>query len=34
VRYFSATPALARHLRVSVGTPSQNERLLAAVEST
>jgi histidinol-phosphate aminotransferase len=33
VRDFSATPALAGHLRISVGTPSQNERLLAAVES-
>jgi histidinol-phosphate aminotransferase len=33
VRDFSAAPALANHVRISVGTPAQNERLLAAVES-
>jgi len=32
VRDFSAYPGLERCLRVSVGTPEQNQRLLAAVE--
>jgi histidinol-phosphate aminotransferase len=32
VRDFSAYPGLAQCLRVSIGTPQQNERLLAAVE--
>jgi histidinol-phosphate aminotransferase len=32
VRDFSSTPGLAGCLRVSIGTPEQNERLLAAVE--
>jgi histidinol-phosphate aminotransferase len=34
VRDFSSTPALAGCLRISIGTPEQNERLLAAVERT
>jgi histidinol-phosphate aminotransferase len=34
VRDFSAYPGLANCLRVSIGTPQQNERLLAAVEQT
>ena len=34
VRDFSAYPGLAQCLRVSIGTPQQNERLLAAVEQT
>jgi histidinol-phosphate aminotransferase len=33
VRDFSGYPGLARCLRISVGTPEQNSRLLAAVES-
>jgi histidinol-phosphate aminotransferase len=32
VRDFSAAPGLANCLRISVGTPEQNERLLAALE--
>ncbi|HXW09345.1 MAG TPA: histidinol-phosphate transaminase [Steroidobacteraceae bacterium] len=32
VRDFSASPGLANCLRVSIGTPEQNRRLLAAVE--
>jgi histidinol-phosphate aminotransferase len=32
VRDFSAAPGLANCLRISVGTPAQNERLLAALE--
>jgi histidinol-phosphate aminotransferase len=32
VRDFSSYPGLAQCLRVSIGTPAQNERLLAAVE--
>jgi histidinol-phosphate aminotransferase len=32
VRDFSSTPGLAGCLRISVGTPEQNERLLAALE--
>jgi histidinol-phosphate aminotransferase len=32
VRDFSAAPALIGCLRISIGTPDQNERLLAAVE--
>ncbi len=32
VRDFSAAPRLAGCLRISIGTPEQNERLLAAVE--
>jgi histidinol-phosphate aminotransferase len=32
VRDFSAAPGLARCLRISIGTPEQNQRLLAAVE--
>ena len=32
VRDFSAYPGLAGCLRISIGTPEQNERLLAAVE--
>ena len=32
VRDFSAAPGLARCLRISIGTPEQNERLLAALE--
>lgn len=32
VRDFTATPGLAAHLRISIGTPDQNQRLLAAVE--
>ena len=32
VRDFSAAPGLANCLRVSIGTPEQNERLLAAWE--
>ena len=31
VRDFSTAPALANCLRISIGTPEQNERLLAAV---
>jgi histidinol-phosphate aminotransferase len=34
VRDFSAYPGLAQFLRVSIGTPQQNERLLVAVEQT
>jgi histidinol-phosphate aminotransferase len=34
VRDFSSYPGLAQCLRVSIGTPQQNERLLAAVEQT
>jgi histidinol-phosphate aminotransferase len=34
VRDFSTAPALRNCLRISVGTPAQNERLLSAVEST
>jgi len=34
VRDFSSAPRLAGCLRISVGTPEQNERLLAAVERT
>jgi histidinol-phosphate aminotransferase len=34
VRDFSAYPGLAQCLRISIGTPQQNERLLAAVEQT
>jgi histidinol-phosphate aminotransferase len=33
VRDFSAAPGLANCLRISVGTPEQNERLLAALEA-
>jgi histidinol-phosphate/aromatic aminotransferase/cobyric acid decarboxylase-like protein len=32
VRDFSTAPGLAQCLRVSIGTPEQNRRLLAAVE--
>jgi len=32
VRDFSSTPGLAHCLRISIGTPEQNERLLAALE--
>jgi len=32
VRDFSTTPRLEGCLRISVGTPEQNDRLLAAVE--
>jgi histidinol-phosphate aminotransferase len=32
VRDFSSAPALPNCLRISIGTPEQNERLLAAVE--
>lgn len=32
VRDFSSTPGLANCLRISIGTPEQNERLLAALE--
>ena len=32
VRDFSAAPGLARCLRISVGTPEQNERLMTALE--
>jgi histidinol-phosphate/aromatic aminotransferase/cobyric acid decarboxylase-like protein len=32
VRDFSSAPGLAGCLRISVGTPEQNERLLAALE--
>ena len=32
VRDFSSTPGLAKCLRISIGTPEQNERLLAALE--
>jgi histidinol-phosphate aminotransferase len=32
VRDFSSAPGLARCLRISIGTPDQNRRLLAAVE--
>ena len=32
VRDFSGTPGLANCLRISIGTPEQNERLLAALE--
>jgi len=34
VRDFSAYPGLANCLRVSIGTPEQNQRLLAAVEKS
>lgn len=34
VRDFSSYPGLAQCLRVSIGTPQQNERLLAAVEQS
>lgn len=33
VRDFSAAPGLANCLRISIGTPEQNERLLAALEA-
>jgi len=33
VRDFTATPGLANCLRISIGTPEQNQRLLAAVET-
>ncbi len=32
VRDFSSYPGLANCLRISIGTPDQNQRLLAAVE--
>jgi histidinol-phosphate/aromatic aminotransferase/cobyric acid decarboxylase-like protein len=32
VRDFSSAPGLAGCLRISIGTPEQNERLLAALE--
>ena len=32
VRDFSSTPGLEGCLRISIGTPEQNQRLLAAVE--
>jgi histidinol-phosphate aminotransferase len=32
VRDFSSTPGLPNCLRISIGTPEQNERLLAALE--
>jgi histidinol-phosphate/aromatic aminotransferase/cobyric acid decarboxylase-like protein len=32
VRDFSRAPGLANCLRISIGTPAQNERLLAALE--
>jgi histidinol-phosphate aminotransferase len=32
IRDFSSAPGLANHLRISIGTPEQNERLLAALE--
>ena len=32
VRDFSAAPGLANCLRISVGTPEQNDRLLSALE--
>jgi histidinol-phosphate aminotransferase len=32
VRDFSSTPGLANCLRISIGTPAQNERLLSALE--
>ena len=32
VRDFSSAPGLANCLRISIGTPEQNERLLAALE--
>ena len=32
VRDFSGSPGLANCLRISIGTPAQNERLLAALE--
>ena len=34
VRDFSSAPGLANCLRISIGTPEQNERLLAALEQT
>jgi histidinol-phosphate aminotransferase len=34
VRDFSRAPGLANCLRISIGTPAQNERLLAAMERT
>ncbi|MDH4167013.1 MAG: aminotransferase class I/II-fold pyridoxal phosphate-dependent enzyme, partial [Gammaproteobacteria bacterium] len=34
VRDFSSYPGLAHCLRISIGTPDQNQRLLAAVEQT
>jgi histidinol-phosphate aminotransferase len=34
VRDFSSAPGLAQCLRISIGTPEQNQRLLAAVERT
>jgi histidinol-phosphate/aromatic aminotransferase/cobyric acid decarboxylase-like protein len=34
VRDFSAYPGLAQCLRISIGTPDQNQRLLAAVEQS
>ncbi len=34
VRDFSRAPGLANCLRISIGTPAQNERLLAALERT
>ncbi|MEY2919494.1 MAG: hypothetical protein RL261_799 [Pseudomonadota bacterium] len=34
VRDFSSYPGLANCLRISIGTPEQNQRLLAAVEQT
>ena len=33
VREFSAAPGLEGCLRISIGTPEQNERLLAALEA-
>ena len=32
IRDFSSVPGLANHLRISIGTPDQNERLLAALD--
>jgi histidinol-phosphate aminotransferase len=32
VRDFTSYPGLAHCLRISIGTPDQNQRLLAAVE--
>src|SRR5690606_32634187 len=34
VRYFGSDPRLADKLRITVGTPEQNERLLAAMKSS
>jgi histidinol-phosphate/aromatic aminotransferase/cobyric acid decarboxylase-like protein len=33
VRDVSGYPTLGRHLRVTIGTPAENDRLLAAVRS-